>query len=42
MENNVMMENKMGIDLRKRNFIALKDFSEREILYLIDLSEKFK
>ena len=32
----------MGIDLRKRNFIALKDFSEREILYLIDLAEKFK
>lgn len=36
------MENKMDIDLRKRNFIALKDFSEREILYLIDLAGYFK
>lgn len=36
------MENKMEIDLRKRNFIALKDFSEREILYLIDLAAEFK
>lgn len=32
----------MDIDLRKRNFIALKDFSEKEILYLIDLSAYFK
>lgn len=32
----------MEIDLRKRNFIGLKDFSEKEILYLIDLAEKFK
>lgn len=36
------MVNKMDIDLRKRNFIALKDFSEREILYLIDLAAEFK
>ena len=36
------MENKMDIDLRKRNFIALKDFSEKEILYLIDLAAYFK
>lgn len=36
------MENKMDIDLRKRNFIALKDFSEKEILYLIDLAGHFK
>lgn len=36
------MENKMDIDLRKRNFIALKDFSEKEILYLIDLAWHFK
>lgn len=32
----------MDIDLRKRNFIALKDFSEKEILYLIDLAGHFK
>ena len=32
----------MEINLRKRNFIGLKDFSEKEILYLIDLAEKFK
>ena len=32
----------MDIDLRKRNFIALKDFTEREILYLIDLAAYFK
>ncbi|WP_299033367.1 ornithine carbamoyltransferase [uncultured Anaerococcus sp.] len=32
----------MDIDLRKRNFIALKDFSEKEILYLIDLAWHFK
>ena len=36
------MENKMDIDLRNRNFIALKDFSEKEILYLIDLAAYFK
>ena len=36
------MGNKMDIDLRKRNFIALKDFSEKEILYLIDLAGHFK
>ena len=36
------MVNKMDIDLRKRNFIALKDFTEREILYLIDLAAYFK
>ena len=36
------MGNKMNIDLRKRNFIALKDFSEKEILYLIDLAGHFK
>lgn len=32
----------MDIDLRKRNFIALKDFLEEEILYLIDLAAHFK
>ena len=36
------MENRMDIDLRKRNFIALKDFLEEEILYLIDLAAHFK
>lgn len=32
----------MEIDLRNRNFLALKDFTEEEILYLIDLAGKFK
>ncbi len=32
----------MEIDLRNRNFLAMQDFSEEEILYLIDLSAEFK
>ena len=32
----------MEIDLRSRNFLAMQDFSEEEILYLIDLAAEFK
>ena len=32
----------MGINLRARNFLAIKDFTEEEVLYLIKLAEKFK
>lgn len=32
----------MGINLRGRSFLAIKDFSEDEILYLLDLAEEFK
>lgn len=32
----------MQVDLRNRNVIALKDFSEKEILYLIDEAARFK
>ena len=32
----------MEIDLRSRNFLAMQDFSEEEILYLIDLAADFK
>ena len=32
----------MEIDLRNRNFLDMKYFSEEEILYLIDLAADFK
>ncbi len=32
----------MGVNLRGRNLMAIKDFTEDEILYLIKLSEQFK
>ena len=32
----------MGVNLRGRNLMAIKDFTEDEVLYLINLSEQFK
>lgn len=32
----------MGVNLRGRNLMAIKDFTEDEVLYLIELSEQFK
>lgn len=32
----------MEIDLRNRNLLAMQDFTEEEILYLIDLASDFK
>lgn len=32
----------MEIDLRNRNLLAMQDFTEEEILYLIDLASEFK
>ncbi len=32
----------MGVNLRGRNLLAIKDFTEDEVLYLIKLSEQFK
>ena len=32
----------MPINLRNRNFITLKDFSKKEILYLLDLAHNLK
>lgn len=32
----------MGVNLRGRNLLAIKDFSEDEVLYLIKLAEEFK
>ena len=32
----------MGVNLRGRNLLAIKDFTEDEVLYLIKLSEEFK
>ena len=32
----------MKINLKGRNFLTLKDFTQDEIIYLIDLASKFK
>ena len=32
----------MGINLRGRSVLKIADFSEEEILYLLDLAEEFK